>query len=394
VALSFEMEKANAPGDDSSASVSQFAFPPLFLPLPELRCGSGKPSMEEENARLFTFLFLRPATKQTSTLKIMEEETTINRIKAMLRQQEDCYHSCCPPRRSRVVEQEEEEEEDVRDFVRSGRRRQTMVAWMLSVAGVCRFNRETVEIAMNYVDRFLNTTKQGRDFQVVGSDPLLFQLVCMTSLYTAVKIHETEAIDPAFVASLSRGAFDPRDIEDMEAVLLEALEWRLHPPTATSFVREYLALLLPDRSAMISEETRSAIYELAIQETNELAVPTCHDGFGSTKPSAIALIALLNAMECLLVEKEDVIRHVRLQFAEMVGLDTVVKIGSNKVQRRSLVSATSRCPSKVTPPHISRSQQEQAQRGRRKASSSGQSYWEKSPRSVSTDLVAKLIDLL
>ena len=77
-----------------------------------------------------------------------------------------------------------------------------MAKWCCEIADFCKYKRETVAIAMNCLDRFMSTP--------VGHQILLdrnaYQLASMTALYSAVKIHEQEAMDPNLVSSrLRRG---------------------------------------------------------------------------------------------------------------------------------------------------------------------------------------------
>jgi hypothetical protein len=253
--------------------------------------------------------------------------------------------------------------------------RQKMVHWMLSVAEFCRFQRETVEIAMNYADRFFLTTTKEKDSQFV-SDPDLFQLVCMTSLYTAVKINEERVIDPAFVSTLSRGVHTPVDIETMEVALLDALNWRVNPPTTLSFVQEYLELL--SSSFLDSKKTVQSVCNLTAQQI-EFAVMRYE--FISEKPSEIAYCALMNAMEGVMIDDAASLRHVRVELAELVGLDC---LEAYRIQQR-LRTAASLSDSATTSP-VSPSCQE-ATRRRSSVAKIRRASLEESPRTVSTDWI-------
>jgi Cyclin, N-terminal domain len=117
--------------------------------------------------------------------------------------------------------------------------RNLMVSWCYQVVDYCRFRRETVEIAISYLDRFCCTALG----ESARRDRKIYQLAAMTCLYTACKIHEPEAMDPKLVSNLSRGAYSSKEVEEMESTIVEALQWRLNPPTSLSFVRQLLDLI-------------------------------------------------------------------------------------------------------------------------------------------------------
>lgn len=165
--------------------------------------------------------------------------------------------------------------------------RTKMTAWCYQVIDFCKFDRETVSIAMNYLDRYLASE--------TGSAALLdrkvFQLAAMTCLYTAVKIHEPEAMTPELVSNLSRGAYSSEEIERMEASILAALQWRLNPPTSLAFARTFMKLI-PD----IDSSIHDMIYDLVRLQT-ELAVGDC--SFINAPASTIGFCSLIHALESL-----------------------------------------------------------------------------------------------
>lgn len=131
-------------------------------------------------------------------------------------------------------------------------------------------------------------TSEGRKILL---DRNQYQLASMTALYTAVKIHEHEAMDPALVSSLSRGVHTTEAVENMERRMLNAIRWHVNPPTAFSFAREMLKvvpthLLASPERENIMEMTQFQI-TLAISDY-ELSLHLA---------SHIAFASLLNAVE-------------------------------------------------------------------------------------------------
>lgn len=170
--------------------------------------------------------------------------------------------------------------------------RSKICGWFVQVVDFCKFRRETVEIALSFLDRFL-LSPQGAGAR---TDRTTYQLASMTALYTAVKIHEAEAMDPKLVSKLSRGAYSPSEIEEMEQILLTGLQWRVNPPTTMSFVRE-LMNLIPQETMDI--ETRNALVDVTKLQI-ELTMG-CEALF-KTPASLVAVAALQNSLASLPID--------------------------------------------------------------------------------------------
>lgn len=162
-----------------------------------------------------------------------------------------------------------------------------MAKWFGEIAGFCHYKSETVAIAMNCLDRFV-MSPDGREILL---DRDLYQLAAMTALYSSVKIHEQEAMDPSLVSTLSRGVHSPKAVEAMERKMLSAVDWRVNQPSAMSFARLMIDLI-PDQYLDSSEkEALLDITKLQIDMTvNEYDFCT-HDA------SSIAFACMLNAIE-------------------------------------------------------------------------------------------------
>jgi hypothetical protein len=167
--------------------------------------------------------------------------------------------------------------------------RNRVAAWGIQVADYCKFSRETVEIAMSCLDRFLASAEG----TTARNDRNVYQLASMAALYTAIKIHEPNAMDPKSVARLSRGAFSPQEIEKMEAKLLHALKWRVNPPTTLSFVRKLLSLI-PEQ--VLHRDLRGAVFDLTRCQT-EFSISTYQ--LVPVAASTVAYSALMISLESL-----------------------------------------------------------------------------------------------
>lgn len=165
--------------------------------------------------------------------------------------------------------------------------RKAMVSWCCTVVDYLDFERDTVVMALSCLDRYLETS--------VGSkcllEPKQFKIAGMTCLYTAIKAHEPEAIEPELVVELSGGLCEMEDIEATERTILEALDWRINPPTALSFCRHLLAVV---PSCVLNAHAKESLLDLAQVQT-ELAV--CDNRLVTSPPSLVALACIFNALE-------------------------------------------------------------------------------------------------
>lgn len=211
--------------------------------------------------------------------------------------------------------------------------RRKLCEWCFEVVDHFGMEREVVSVAMNYLDRIVAKTMEdeGSEYQMVKRQ---FQLIAVSSLYIAVKLHgETEDLDmdrrrlnvDVFV-ELSRGFFQAETLEAMELNILFTLQWHLNPPTPLKFIAS-LMHLIPSWSAHEYESHApfrtifKALFDISMYLT-ELSVCVSTFTFHS-KNSIVAYASILCAMEAL----EDTLPlpyEVRVQFlnnvAEATGL--------------------------------------------------------------------------
>ena len=161
-----------------------------------------------------------------------------------------------------------------------------MCEWCYQVVDFCKFRRETVGIGMSYLDRYM-CSKKGK--KALG-DRKEYQLIAMTCLYVAIKLHEPLEMETSLLADLSRGCYTEMEFANMEKQILEAIEWRVSGPTPLAFVLHYISFL-PD---IISSCVVEAIFDYARYQT-ELAIGDHY--FVKAKPSVMGMAALLNALE-------------------------------------------------------------------------------------------------
>lgn len=161
-----------------------------------------------------------------------------------------------------------------------------MCEWCYQVVDFCKFRRETVGIGMSYLDRYLCSDKGKKAL----GDRKEYQLVAMTCLYIAIKLHEPLEMETSLLADLSRGCYTEMEFANMEGKILEALVWRVSGPTALGFIQHFL-MFLPET---IHQAVATAIFDYARYQT-ELAV--ADHSCVKLRPSIVGMAALLNAVE-------------------------------------------------------------------------------------------------
>lgn len=161
-----------------------------------------------------------------------------------------------------------------------------MIDWMIKIIDHCKFRRETVAIATKLLDRCLMVT----DWAV--SDRSAFQLAAITSLYTAIKIHEPTVLSINSMVKLSRNVYTADQIEAMEQVLLQANQWLMNPSTSMDFSRHFAQLI----SRMDARYNATALEDL----TKVQLETTLRDyEFGLLPASSVAFAAVMNSVDCM-----------------------------------------------------------------------------------------------
>lgn len=148
--------------------------------------------------------------------------------------------------------------------------RQRIVEWMYSVIDHCSLRRDSVAVATFYLDL---VTERG-----LTSSRQDYQVAAMACLQLAIKLYDSTMVKLDSMVKLGRGLFTEKDVIDMEARILFALNWQVHPPTAVCYLRQFLCLLpetiRPTARYIIAEVTRFiaevsvCLYKFALYPTH------------------------------------------------------------------------------------------------------------------------------
>ena len=178
--------------------------------------------------------------------------------------------------------------------------------WAFEVVDYFSLDREAVAIALNFVDRFMVT--YNRDNIQTPFTRERFQLLTVTALYLAIKLHgasfdatTTFAMPTLQVfVELSRNRFTGTEIEQMERSILTQLQWKLNPPLTVNFVAR-LMKLLPSWQAEAGPDAcrciRASLYEMS-RYMAEISI--CLSDFSLVlSPSVVAFAAILTSLSAL-----------------------------------------------------------------------------------------------
>jgi hypothetical protein len=171
--------------------------------------------------------------------------------------------------------------------------RSQMVVWCYSIAETCKFQKETVEIAMSMVDCYVAVRTQQ-----LFEDAFAYQLSCMVCLYIAAKTHEAQCLTPKQLESLSSGRFSAQQIEAMEIRVLSDIQWRVNPPTASAFCRHLLDLV---PLHLVRSDKRQKVLDIA---ESQIELALADESFIPVKASSIAVAALINALQCVVLPSQ------------------------------------------------------------------------------------------
>ncbi|KAL2344285.1 hypothetical protein Fmac_005570 [Flemingia macrophylla] len=160
--------------------------------------------------------------------------------------------------------------------------REQSVAWILKVHAYYGFQPLTAYLAVNYMDRFLDSYRLP---QITNGWPL--QLLSVACLSLAAKMEEP--LVPSLLDLQIEDAkyiFEPRTIRRMELLVLDVLDWRLRSVTPLSFLAFFACKV--DSTGTLTGFLISRATEIIISNIQEAS-------FLAYRPSCIAAAAILSA---------------------------------------------------------------------------------------------------
>ncbi|EGT54133.1 CBN-CYE-1 protein [Caenorhabditis brenneri] len=114
--------------------------------------------------------------------------------------------------------------------------RQTLLVWMMDVCEAEKLHRETFHLAVDYVDRYLESAME----EVHAGN---FQLIGTAALFIAAKYEEIYPPKCAEFAYYTSGMFDSENVRQMEILMVKGIDWNFGPITCIQWLSTYLQLL-------------------------------------------------------------------------------------------------------------------------------------------------------
>ncbi|RUS70051.1 hypothetical protein EGW08_022186 [Elysia chlorotica] len=114
--------------------------------------------------------------------------------------------------------------------------RNILVDWLVEVGEEYKLHRETLFLAVSYIDRFLG---------LVGVHRPKLQLVGTACMFIAAKYEEIYPPDVSEFVYITDDTYSRSQVIKMESVILKLLEFRLAVPTVTWFCERFLEVIQP-----------------------------------------------------------------------------------------------------------------------------------------------------
>jgi len=168
--------------------------------------------------------------------------------------------------------------------------RTKMLEWCFQVTEFGKFKRDTVVMAMSYLDLFLSSGSTRAIDSIKTRRE--FQLASMTTLYMALKLFEPVELKTSVFATLSQNTYTAKNFAEMEFDILSDLNWRVNRPTVLSFLEQFFALI-PTRLARNDMVMKSLEY--ICKQYTELTLSDYY--FVTQKPSTIAIAVLSTSLQ-------------------------------------------------------------------------------------------------
>eukprot|EP00026_Physarum_polycephalum_P007631 Phypoly_transcript_07696.p1 GENE.Phypoly_transcript_07696~~Phypoly_transcript_07696.p1 ORF type:complete len:434 (+),score=64.44 Phypoly_transcript_07696:88-1302(+) len=119
--------------------------------------------------------------------------------------------------------------------------RMILLHWLSEVCEEFGYHRDTWNVAVNCVDRFLSCVPQ--------IDRKKLQLIGVAAILVACKMEEQHVPGVSVLEMMSDGACPKEEIVQMEKLMLQKIGWLLLPVTPYIFVRLYLLMLLKSKAS-------------------------------------------------------------------------------------------------------------------------------------------------
>jgi len=161
--------------------------------------------------------------------------------------------------------------------------REILCSWSYEIIDYFDLSRRTVAISLDLFDRFC--AKRDNVYNESYA-----RLTSLTTLYIAIKSHETKKIKLCTLTKVLNGYFLAEDILQMEIEILTSLKWTVNPPTTVDFISDILHILPVNLCIIV----RRTIFDLSCYAA-EMSV--CDSFFIGIPRSIVAFAAIINVLD-------------------------------------------------------------------------------------------------
>jgi len=206
------------------------------------------------------------------------------------------------------LEQEDAPHYRRRNYLRSSSRsrvsaeaRAKVARWLADIVDYFSLQRQTVAVAMCYVDIFLSLRHVKAASEARRSVTKL-QLLALVCLSIATKSLEVAHLDVETLVHASQGCYCADEIREMEMIVLNALQWRLCAPTSLPIAHRVIALLAKVVPRLTYGANNHNSLTSCLVEFTRLQIELAVTDYTSSvlrKPSTVALASILNSMDLL-----------------------------------------------------------------------------------------------
>ncbi|KAJ8347270.1 hypothetical protein SKAU_G00286710 [Synaphobranchus kaupii] len=171
---------------------------------------------------------------------------------------------------------------------RDPRQRDQLAKWTLEVCCECGCEEAVFPLAVSLLDRFLS---------VSPSLPLSLWSLCAACILISSKLTESETVCADSLSACADCSFTPKDLWEMERVVLATLRWDVAAVTPQDFLPHFLSALGEKQA----RKTQAGVSLATLRRHSDtlVAMCVCDSDFLGTPPSVISAAALNAAIRGL-----------------------------------------------------------------------------------------------
>ena len=193
--------------------------------------------------------------------------------------------------------------------------RSRLCNWMFDLGRHYNYPQDVIACAIHYMDKYLSTE---------SVDKTSMQLLSITSLFIASKMHTSHPIQIDEIHILTQDTFSNKCVYQMEANITKKVNWNLNPSTSFSFARLFLNILEYGEKSDIWEytmetlETIQQLYAFIGYQNSYIALTAIQMAFYEIAPTEENIRIIIDSVQ---IEKNNIIHFLQI----LLNMKTVQK---------------------------------------------------------------------